>query len=208
MLEEIPSHRNRHQVFRLATIDLDEDFMAELQLDSQRVDELRKFLVEGHPTDSLEELLDGPFRQKRRFKRQTRFSDGSFPVFYSSFDAPTAEAEVMHWLPSYIGQPRKPRTVYYRRFRCTFQGVEKDLRSKTKDWPQLMEGNDYTFCNRLGAEARTIRVDALVTFSVRRKEGVNLPIFSRETVDTPRPEAFLAMTYDPTTGNVSVRDVG
>lgn len=195
-------------MFRLATIDLDEDFMAQLQLDPQGIDELRKFLVEGRHTDNLEELLDGPFRQKRRFKRQTRFSDGSFPVFYSSFDAPTAEAEVMHWLPSYIGQPRNPRTAYYRRFSCTFQGVEKDLRSKIKDWPQLVEGSNYTFCNRIGAEARTLRVDALVAFSVRRKEGVNVPIFSRETIGEPRSEAFLAMTYDPTTGNVSVRDIG
>ncbi len=195
-------------MFRLSTIDLDEDFMAELQLDPQGVDELRKFLVEGRHTDSLQELLDGPFQQKRRFKRQTRFSDGSFPVFYSSFDAPTVEAEVKHWLPSYIGQPRNPRTVYYRRFSCTFDGVEKDVRSKIKDWPQLMEGSDYTFCNRLGAEARTLKVDALVTFSVRRKEGVNLPIFSRETIDNPRSEAFLSMTYNPTTGKVFVRHVG
>ena len=195
-------------MFRLATIDLDEDFMAELQLDPQGVDELRKFLVAGSHTDSLEELLDGPFRQKRRFKRQTRFSDGSFPVFYSSFDAPTVEAEVKHWLPSYIGQPRNPRTVYYQRFSCTFDGVEKDLRSIIKDWPQLMEGSDYTFCNRLGAEARTLKVDALVTLSVRHKAGVNLPVFSRETIGKPRSEAFLAMTYNPSAGKVFVRDVG
>ena len=207
MLEEIPSQRNCHQVFRLATID-DEDFMAELRLDPQGVDELRKFLVEGRHTNSLEELLDGPFRRMRRFRSQTRFSDGSFPVFYSSFDAPTVEAEVKHWLPSHIGQPRNPRTVYYRRFSCTFDGVEKDLRSKIKDWPQLMEGSDYTFCNRLGAEARTLKIDALVTLSVRHKEGVNLPIFSRETIGNPRSEAFLAMTYNPTTGKVSIRDVG
>ena len=194
-------------MFRLATID-DEDFMAELRLDPQGVDELRKFLVEGHHTNSLEELLDGPFRRKRRFRSQTRFSDGSFPVFYSSFDAPTVESEVKHWLPSHIGQPRNPRTVYYRRFSCTFDGVEKDLRSKIKDWPQLMEGSDYTFCNQLGAEVRTLKIDALVTLSVRHKEGVNLPIFSRETIGNPRSEAFLAMTYNPTTGKVSIRDVG
>ena len=208
MLEEIPSRRNRHQVFRLATIDLDDDFMAELQLDPQGVNELRKLLVEGRHTDSLEELLDGPFRRKRRFKRQTRFSDGTFPVFYSSFDAPTVEAEVKHWLPRYIGQPRNPRTVYYQRFSCTFDGVEKDLCSKIRDWPQLTDGSDYTFCNRLGVEARTLKVDALVTLSVRHKAGVNLPIFSRETISNPRSEAVLAMTYHPTTGKVSIRDIG
>ena len=191
----------------MATIDSDEGFMAELQLDAEGVDELRKILVEDRRTDSLEELLDGPFRQKRRFKRQTRFSDGSFPVFYSSFDAPTVEAEVKHWLPSYIGQPRNPRTVYYQRFSCTFDGVEKDLRSKIKDWPQLMESSDYTFCNRIGAEARTLEVNALVTLSVRHIAGINLPIFSRETIGEPRSEAFVAMTYNPTTGTVSVRDV-
>lgn len=208
MLEEIPSQRNCHQVFRLATLDLDEDFMTELRLDPQGVDELRKFLVDDLLTDNLEELLDGPFRQKRRFNRQTRFSDGTFPVFYTSFDAPTVEAEVKHWLPSYIGQPRSPRTVYYQRFSCTFDGVEKDLRSKIKDWPRLMDGSDYTFCNRIGVEASTLKVDALVTLSVRHKAGVNLPIFSRETIGEPRSEAFLSMTYNPTTGKVAVRDVG
>lgn len=189
-------------MFRLAAIRVNEDFMEELQLDQQGQDELQKLLVDTGQELEPEDLLDAPFRPRRRFRRPTRFSDGSFPVFYSSLDSATAEAEIRHWLPRYSGTPRQPRTLYYHRFSCTFDGTEKDLRPKLTDWPDLVHDTDYSFCNRLGAEAKRLEIDGMVTWSARH-DGSNLPVFARRAVSYPKLEVILAMTFDPESGTVS-----
>ena len=176
--------------------------MAELQLDPQSSNELRELLAASDQGTELDELLDGPFRPKRRLRHRTRFSDGSFPVFYSSLDSATAEAEMRYWFPRYSGRPQHPRTAYYRRFSCTFDGIEKDLRTKISEWPDLVHDNDYSFCNQLGAEARRLEVDGLVTLSARH-EGANLPVFARQAVSDPELEGGVAMTYYPDPGRVT-----
>jgi len=145
---------------------------------------------------------DAPFRPKIKFKGPTRFSDGSFPVFYSSLDADTAHAEVKYWLTKSIGQARETRKVYLWQFSCTFRGQEKDIRPKAKDWPGLTSDNDYTFCNQIGAEAKKLELDGIVTVSVRRRCGDNLPIFSRNAIRNPELESLLAMTFDPETNQI------
>ena len=203
MLGEIRSKRNRRQVFRLAAIPQKEDFVAELRLDRQGSDELRELLADTGHGGHLDELLDSPFRPKRRLRSRTRFSDGSFPVFYSSLDPATADVEIRYWFPRYSGRPWSPRTAYYRRFSCTFDGIEKDLRDKIADWPDLIHDSDYSFCNQLGAEAKRLEIGGLVTWSARC-EGANLPVFMRQAVSNPELEDAVAMTYHPDTGKVAV----
>ena len=153
MLEAIPSKKSHRRIFRLANLPLDDDFIAELELDAESDEELREILASvGYGADP-DKLCDGPFRPKRRLRYRTRFSDGSFPVFYSSLDAGTADAELRYWFPRYIGKPQIARRAYYQRFSCAFAGMEKDLRPKVTDWPDLIHKSDYTFCNRLGTEA-------------------------------------------------------
>ena len=191
-------------MFRLASLPMDEDPLVDLELDSQGRGELLALLARGGDTPDLDELLDAPFRPKRK-TFPSRFSDGSLPVLYTSLEAETAEAEIAHWLPSRIGTPRTPRVAHYSLFSCTFDGVEIDLRPKVADWPDLVHESDYSFCNRVGAEARRRGVDGLVTRSVRRNDGSNVPVFSRSAVGGPNPERFVALTYDPGSGTVSVR---
>ena len=68
--------------------------MSELGFDPGSGDELRELLAYSGYGAQFDELLDGPFQPKPRLRSRTRFSDGSFPVFYSSLDAVTAEAEI------------------------------------------------------------------------------------------------------------------
>lgn len=206
MLKEVQSQEIRRRVFRFATIPSMDEILAELDLDAQSSDELRDLLTDrGHMTD-MDELCDGPFRPKRKFRHRTRFSDGSFPVFYSSLEPLTAEAEIRHWFPQYSGQPQRPRTGYYQRFSCTFDGDEKDLRPKIDEWPDLVHDTDYTFCNQLGAEAKSLRIDGLATWSVRH-EGTNIPIFERRAIGNPNLEGVIALTYHPDSGEVLVVDM-
>lgn len=95
--------------------------------------------------------------------------------------------------------------MHFQLFHCTFKGIEKDLRAKVTDWPDLLNDSDYTFCNQIGSEAYDLKLDGIVTFSVRHKNGVNVPIFVRRSVSDPRMKAKLVMTYDPDSGNITVQ---
>lgn len=196
MLEGIPRRHRRRTVFRFATLPPD-DFLDSLGVDAQGARELSELLEEaGYDVPSPQELCDAPFRPKTRLPRATRFSDSSHPVLYTALEPETAKAEVTHGLRPFAGTPERPRTAYYHRLSCTFDGVEQDLRPKEAEWPGLVD-DDYTFCNRLGTEAVGAALDGLVTPSARRRGGTNLPVFQRQAIRDPRSQGLTAITYDP-----------
>lgn len=196
----------RERVFRLARDLKLEEELARHDLDEAARNDIATALkAYGYSTD-IGALLSIPFRRKRR-RRATRFSDGSFPVFYGSLEPETARSEVQHWAPSFLGRPGQSRTACYRLFRCSFRGVEKDLRPYREKWPALVQGTGYAFCNRIGAEAIRLAVDGLLTWSARRPEGTNLPVFSRASLRDPVAAELVAPTYEPTSRSVSLRRV-
>ena len=193
MLESVPSRRRRRTVYRLACDDRLQEVISELGLPQSVGADFRNLLDEWGYDPKSAEWLDIPFRPKKR-RRASRFSDGSFPVFYSSLDSETAQAEVRHWGPSVLGKPSQPRTAYYRLFHCMFHGVAKDLRPCREAWADLVHKTDYAFCNRIGAEAIQLGLDGLVTWSARRPEGANLPVFSRASLRDSVAEGLMALT--------------
>ena len=201
LLDEIPTERSRRRIYRLASISPDEEFLARLGLDALSQQELKDLLEASGHLESLKEVFDAPFRRKRRLVLPTRFSDGSYPVFYSSLDSATAEAEVGHWfMKTFSGRPQHRRTAYYQRFACSFEGSEKDLRNKRSEWLELVHGDDYTFCNRIGAEAIQLGLDGLVAPSARRATGSNVPVFTRQAVSNPESQGVVTIAFDPRKG--------
>ena len=202
MLEAIPASHSARQVFRLAYIPVP-DVMTELEIDPQGQVELKASLAAAGYGSDAEDLCSGPFRRLRHLRNRTRFSDGSFPVFYASLDTATARAEVKDWFRRHAGTPSGRRTAYYQSLQCTFRGTEKDLRPKVVDWPDLIHPSDYTFCNEIGAEASEAKLDALVVASARCP-GTNLPVFRRPALSAPLLGSTVIVTLDPSTGDVSV----
>lgn len=211
MLESIPTRSVRIEVFRLASYRGDEEFLREEGANAERISEMMELLASTGTTDSLEELCDDPFKPKRRLYgtryAKTRFSDGSFPVFYSSLEASTAEAEMQYWFPRrFAGKPTRRRAALYSRFTCDFHGSVKDLRPMQAEWQRLTHDSDYQFCNRLGTEAKTTGLDGLLAPSVRRAGGTNVPVFARQAISNPGDHALVAMIYDPSTGEVLLNE--
>ena len=206
LFDEISTVRNHRRIYRLATLPWNDQFLAELELDASSEQELRALLVAAGYETSPEELCDAPFRPKRRLGRimATRYSDGSYPVFYSALDPTTATAEVVHWFrKGFGGRPQGQRSAYYQRFTCLFEGEEKDLRDKQSEWPDLVHDSDYTFCNRIGAEAVRLELDGLVVPSVRQENGSNLPVFKRSAIRDPEAQGLVKITLDPQTGDIA-----
>ena len=203
MLELITTELLRFDVFRLASQQRNVDFLRAQGFDDESVDEMLDLLKARGISDKPEDLCDGPFRPKPRLQKvghRTRFSDGTFPVFYSALEPETADAEVRHWFRNIAGKPTKPRTAYYSRFSCDFEGSIKDLRPMHAEWPNLTHDSDYRFCNSLGSEAVASRLDGLLTPSARNPNGTNVPVFQRRAVSNPLVHALVAVTLDPPSG--------
>ena len=196
-LGTLPATRNRRRVHRLQGI-RQGDFLTDLGLDPQSTEELREIRRNAGYRSDPEGLLDAPFRLKLKFREPSRFSDGSFPVFYSSLDLETAHEEIGFHFQKFSGKPTNTRTVYYQQLSCTFLGLEKDLRSKLAEWPDLTHDAGYAFCNKLGAEARETGIDGLLTPSARY-EGTNLPVFNRDSLSQAQLGHVVKISLDPAT---------
>ena len=185
------------------------EFLSSHGFDGESASEMLELLESRGISDAPEKLCDGPFRSKPRLQKmgyRTRFSDGTFPVFYASLEPETAAAEIQYWFPKIAGTPSRPRTAYYSRFSCDFDGSIKNLKPKHADWPNLTHKTDYRFCNTLGAEAAASELDGLVTPSARRSDGTNLPVFKRRAISSPVVHALVGVTLDPSTGEVSLTE--
>ena len=211
MLELIDAQSLETDVIRLANQQQNEDFLRAQGLDDQDVQEMLDFLSSRNISDNPEDLFDDVFKPKLQLLsvKPTRFSDGAYSVFYSSLESETAQAEVRHSFPKYAGNPTTPRTAYYSRISCRFDGSVKDLRPMHIAWPGLTHDSDYSFCNDLGAESVASDLDGLLTPSGRRSDGTNLPVFKRRSISNPVVHGQVAMTLDPSSGDIAVieRDV-
>ncbi len=205
MLEKIISQSCEEVLVRFASYQKDENFLRDQEMSPEQIVEMKELLNSRGISDSLEELVDEPFKQKRRLSNsgylKSRFSDGSFPVGYFSLEPETAEAEVRYWFyKGFAGKPHGSRTAWYRRFTCDFRGHTKDLRPMQDTWPDLMHDNDYTFCNRLGSEAVSRDLDGLLAPSVRKPGGTNVPVFFRRALSNPRQHSLVdirrGVSYD------------
>lgn len=208
MLQGIRRLPARHRVHRFAYDRRAADFLHEQGLDAQGIEEMLDILKSAGVLDSPESLCEAPFKPKRRLGRPTRFSDGTFPVFYCSLERETAQAETEHWFVEFAGRPQVERTALYSCFACDFAGDTKDLRPQHDQWPDLTHPHDYKFCNALGAEAVGENLDALLAPSARRVEGTNLPVFAKRAVSNPGNLVRMTATFNPATGRVTVRRAG
>lgn len=203
MLEKLPIQSLQERVFRYANQQNEIDFLQSMGLDTQAVEEVVELLRARQEIDSLEMLLDKPFKPKPQLEKQklvSRYSDGSIRVFYSALERETAKEEIKHHTRKYLTQhATKPRTVYFLRFACDFNGSGKDLRVKHDEWLWLTHDSDYSKCHGIAHEAVEEGLDGLLAPSARRDSGTCLPIFKRTAISNPTSEDVVSFTFDPST---------
>ena len=205
MLGKLPTRNIQETVVRFHRRRHDDDFLRDQNLDPIQLTEVRAFLRSRAMSNSLDDLVDGLFKPKPRLWKtgypESRYSDGSFPAGYFSLDAATAEAEVQHWFcAKFVGKPSGPRTAWYSRFTCDFEGNVKDLRPMEAAWPELTLDSDYTFCNKLGDQAVSTGLHGLLAPSARRSRGTNVPVFKRRALSNPREHSLVSVTCVAPTG--------
>ncbi len=136
----------------------------------------------------------------------TRFSDGTFGVFYGSLSLDTTIYEtVYHWWQflkdsgfddvSVVGE----RRVHL----VNVDGLLFDCQEGYRDYPGLVDPVSYEFTHRVGRYLHQRGRDGLLTRSARC-EGVNTPVFSKQRLTNPTIHCYLTYKLDPRRGRVRV----
>lgn len=140
---------------------------------------------------------------------QTRFSDGSFGVFYSSLDLETTIREtVYHTLldldaANFLNH-RQPIIRERRVWLVAVDAILYDCVDRADEYPALIHPHDYRFTNTVGRYIHENDRDGLLTRSARC-DGVNAPVFRSDRLTNPRDHCFLSYTVNVQDEIVSVR---
>lgn len=140
----------------------------------------------------------------------TRYSDGSFPMWYGSMDISTTIYETVHHMIQTEMQIKNIQDyIVVTRDRIIYNvfcaGILIDLTKKTKLFPGLIS-DDYHFTQQVAKKLNQQGYPGLLTPSARHKKGINVNILKQELLTNPR--VFCQLTYQlfPSAKKVEVYD--
>lgn len=206
MIEHIVAAAELRPTYRLAGVPrTHQEALRELNISDPTT--LLPILQASLPPDNAMRFLDAPFDPKEYYKGRTRFSDGSYPVYYSALERETTRAEMRyHNALRLLGLGSVPGAlIFMREVMCTFEGMTKDLRQQVGNIPHLVGEEStgaYTTCNAIGAEARAEGIDGLLTPSARQLDGSCLPVFSRPALSNPALGSWVSFRHNPSTNGI------
>ncbi len=156
--------------------------------------------------DPIQAAIDWPFEHPCR----TRYSDGSYGVWYGARTLETSIRETAHHfrrdtLASEIAaRSRAPIYQERRVHRVRCSALLVDLRALCAEEPRLIDPDDYSYCRSLGAQLREAALPGLQSRSVRHAGGEIAGVFLRQTLSDPRDVCYLTYVLDPGSGRVDV----
>lgn len=144
-------------------------------------------------------VIDRPFEDAEWFNAITwpfkhwqasRFSDGTYGVWYGSDSVETAVYEsVYHWYKSLLcdaGFDRQVVIAERKVYAVACAAALLDFRAASTEYSDLLHPSDYAFCQSVGARIHREGHPGLLTPSVRRSAGENVVIFNPDVLSNPR----------------------
>jgi hypothetical protein len=132
--------------------------------------------------------------------QNSRFSDGSFGVWYGCDSAETSVYETAyHWFYGLLTDAgfEKEKVVGERKlYDVTCDAALLDLRPLTAQHPGLMHPSDYSSTQSVGARLHREGHPGLVTTSVRCTAGHNYVVFNPAVLSNPRLHCQLSYRLD------------
>ena len=128
--------------------------------------------------------------------RQTsRFSDGSFGVWYGSDRLETSVHEsAYHWFRGLLcdaGFEHEEVVIERTLYAAACDAVLLDFRSVAANYPTLLHTADYTFTQSIGARIHGEGHPGLLTLSARHLGGINYAVLNPNVLSNPRPYSKL-----------------
>lgn len=160
-------------------------------------------------------LIDRPFEDAAWFNaiewpfknwRHSRFSDGSFGVWYGSESVETTVYEsAYHWVRGFLadaGFEREAVVAERKVYRVACAAALLDTRPAVASHPDLLHPSDYSLCQSVGARLHREGHPGLLTPSVRRPAGLNCVLFNPRVLSQLRHQCQL--TYRLAAGQLVV----
>ena len=127
----------------------------------------------------------------------SRFSDGSYGVYYAAQAIETAIAEVSHHRALFLARTNEPAMdVDMRAISATLDAELHDLRGLGKRGAALLDPNDYAAPQALGKRLREAGSWGVVFPSVRHEGGLCVGIFRPRALRQARSAAHIALHWD------------
>lgn len=127
----------------------------------------------------------------------SRFSDGSYGVFYASNDVATAIAETVYHRERFL------RTASARKMEVGMQlysvdlvGELHDLRGQREQRPSVYRYDSYLAIQSLEKSLRSAGSNGILYDSVRREEGECVAVFRPRVLSNARPEQHLSYVWN------------
>lgn len=105
----------------------------------------------------------------------SRFTDGSFGVYYASNSFDGALSEVLHHRVEFLTRTREPKTQFDLR---TYVGrLAAELHDIRGGWPLLHDPNSYVHSQSVAKELRDLGSNGIAFDSVRCRSAENVAVF-------------------------------
>jgi hypothetical protein len=105
----------------------------------------------------------------------SRFSDGTYGVFYAAKEVETALRETVHHTARFLTRTREPPTRV--EMRCYVTRIAARFHDIRGSHPKLHDPDDYTASQAFGRALRSENSDGIVYDSVRRAGGQCVAVF-------------------------------
>lgn len=119
----------------------------------------------------------------------SRFSNGSFGVYYAAYDRDTAVAETVFHRARFLACTREPRSIL--EMRCYLADIAADLHDIRGGYAEFHDPNSYVASQRAAVELRAGGSDGLVYDSVRNPGGQCVALFYPDLIASTRQSAHL-----------------
>lgn len=123
-------------------------------------------------------------------RQMSRFSDGSFGVWYGSDLAETNVFETAyHWYRGLIcdaGWEQERVVVERKLYTVACDALLLDLRQTVAVYPDIVHKSDYRFARTVGARLHREGHPGLLTYSARHDHGLNFAVMNPEVLSRPR----------------------
>ena len=127
----------------------------------------------------------------------SRFSDGSFGVYYAANDLDTAVAEVSHHRAVFMARTQEPALdIDLRLITAPLDARLHDLRGLRRKAPQLYDPGDYSAGRALGRQLREAGSWGVLYHSVRHRGGLCAGLFRPRALKPAREAAHIALHWD------------
>lgn len=127
----------------------------------------------------------------------SRFSDGSYGVYYAAESLDTALAEVSHHRGRFLERTREAEIdIDLRWIQAELDTTAHDLRGRQADAPEVYHLEHYGAGQALGRVLREAGSPALVYDSVRRGGGWCAAVFKPRALTQARPAGHLGLHWD------------